>query len=507
MRESSGFKLPTIKRFITKLLLNKKAQVAIILALGLLVRLYRINNPLLDWHAWRQADTASVTARYVAEGIDLLKPKYHDLSNIPSGLSNPEGYRMVEFPIINAVTASFLTVVPQLDLTITSRFISILASIATALSLFWLIKQIGSYKLALLSALFFCFLPFSIYYGRVVLPEPHFLFFNTMSLASFSTYLSTHNSSKKTMFWWISMLSLALTLLIKPFGLFLAPAYFGLILFHNKQALTHLSTYLFALAACLPMIAWRKWILHFPEGIPASNWLYNHQNIRFRPAWFRWLFWERLSKLIGGYIAPLIIAFNLIKKDKLLVFEISWWLSTLLFFSVIASGNIQHDYYQVFVLPVYSFSLARGILLLQHWLEIKLGKLSRITQKKAIQISTAIACTLSLSMILISWIKIHGYFNVNHWEYQKAGQEANQLLPNDAKVIAPAQGDTMFLFQTKRYGWPIGGEVSNKILEGATHYISITNDSETIKIEKKYHALKKTDDFVIIDLSNERTQD
>src|SRR5689334_19814520 len=77
----------------------------IILIIATVMRLYRITNPLADWHSFRQADTASVTREYVKHGIDLLHPTYHDLSNIQSGKDNPKGYRMVEFPLVNAGTA------------------------------------------------------------------------------------------------------------------------------------------------------------------------------------------------------------------------------------------------------------------------------------------------------------------------------------------------------------------------------------------------------------------
>src|SRR5688572_9428886 len=76
-----------------------------IVVLALIVRLYKVTSEPLDWHAFRQADTASVTREYVKHGIDLLRPHYHDLSNIQSGEDNLEGYRMVEFPLVNAVTA------------------------------------------------------------------------------------------------------------------------------------------------------------------------------------------------------------------------------------------------------------------------------------------------------------------------------------------------------------------------------------------------------------------
>jgi hypothetical protein len=102
---------------------------------------------------------------------------------------------------------------------------------------------------------------------------------------------------------------------------------------------------------------------------------------------------------------------------------------------------------------------------------------------------------------MISWQKVKGYFNVNNWEYQKAGEEVNQLLPKEAIVIAPANGDTLFLFQTKRSGWPIGYYIPEKIEAGATHYISTNSNKETNELESKYHTIKKTSEYVLLDLT------
>ncbi|MBN3039893.1 MAG: hypothetical protein JW867_02075, partial [Candidatus Omnitrophica bacterium] len=79
--------------------------ISIIIIIAFTARLYKIDNPLADWHSWRQVDTSAVTRRYIKDGTDLLHPRYDDLSNIPSGLDNPQGYRFVEFPIINGLTA------------------------------------------------------------------------------------------------------------------------------------------------------------------------------------------------------------------------------------------------------------------------------------------------------------------------------------------------------------------------------------------------------------------
>ena len=63
------------------------------------VRLYRFDGPIADWHSWRQSDTSAVSRNFVKYGFDILHPKFDDLSNVPSGLDNPNGYRFVEFLI------------------------------------------------------------------------------------------------------------------------------------------------------------------------------------------------------------------------------------------------------------------------------------------------------------------------------------------------------------------------------------------------------------------------
>ena len=80
--------------------------VASIIFLGLLLRLYRFDGPIADWHSWRQADTSAVSRIFVEKGFDILHPKYLDISNIQTGKDNPEGLRFVEFPLYNIFQAA-----------------------------------------------------------------------------------------------------------------------------------------------------------------------------------------------------------------------------------------------------------------------------------------------------------------------------------------------------------------------------------------------------------------
>ena len=84
----------------------------------------------------------------------------------------------------------------------------------------------------------------------------------------------------------------------------------------------------------------------------------------------------------------------------------------------------------------------------------------------------------------------------------EVGKIVDELLPKDAKVIAMYGGDTAFLYQTNRQGWPIGFEIEDKIKKGATHYVSLDPlDIEPETLAEKYTTLKEGDGYIIISLT------
>src|SRR3989344_4056 len=102
----------------------------LILVFALSLRLYKINTPLADFHSWRQADTASVARNFAERDFNLLEPRYHDFSNIQSGLENPQGYRFVEFPVYNAIIAALWKYIPLTSLEIYGRLVTIFFSLS-----------------------------------------------------------------------------------------------------------------------------------------------------------------------------------------------------------------------------------------------------------------------------------------------------------------------------------------------------------------------------------------
>ncbi len=473
---------------LSKLCTHKQWLLPLLLILGgALIRLNWVGTPVLDWHAWRQADTASVTYEYVQHGVDLLAPTFHDISNIPSGEFNPAGYRMVEFPIVNALQAWLLRAIPALPFTSTLRAFAIGAGVISMIALYDLVKQLSGRHTALWSLAAFAVLPFSIFYTRVVLPEPYVIMGMTVSLAAFIRWLQVEEAQKtdegtsrrlQSWGWYsLSLLALIVTFLLKPFVAFFAPVYAALIwYFSDWKRFFDWRIWLYGIIAVLPFGAWRWWIQRYPAGIPANDWLFNGDGIRFRPAWARWLFYERITKLIFGWLGAGIVLLNLLRLHKRDTWVYAaWWLSALLYFSVIATGNVRHDYYQAILIPLFAISLGRGL-----------------------QISTELYETLREKN---AWLPRCGGFNTNHPEYRAAGMRVREVVPADAQIIAPAMGDTQFLFQTRRSGWPIGFSIDEKIDRGAAYYVTTSLDDEAHELMEKYRILEQTQQFVIIDLT------
>lgn len=473
------------------------APLVIVVILAFVLRLYRINYPLLDWHSFRQADTASITREYIKHGINLLEPKYHDLASIQSGIDNLDGYRMVEFPIINAFTATLINTIPVLPLVPTSRMISILFSLWTIISIYFLTEILSGKKAATAAALTFGVLPYIVYYSRVILPEPIMVSFLTASIFGFAKWLKD-----RSLKWYIySMLCLMMALLLKPFAIFLAPVYLSLgWYFKGKKLLKSPLFYIFPIISIVPVFLWREWITKFPSGIPDSVWLYNGNFIRLRPAWFRWLGYERVLKMMLGFAGILLIPFSLVDKQKDTIVYLAWWLGILIYFIVFATGNVQHDYYQNLMAPILAISIGKGAVILRTYLEKLLIKKPIIPTFYVPWTSLGVVGFIYITMLFFGWHQVKGFFNVNHWELQEAGKTVDAKVPTDAKVIAPYLGDTAFLFQTNRTGWPIGGNIEDKIKLGATHYVTTTNDKEAQELSEKYFIIEKTDKYILIDL-------
>ncbi len=478
---------------MSKLFRNQYFWLILILFGAFAVRLYKIDSPIADWHSWRQADTAAVTRNFVKEGFNPFIPKYDDFSGVSEQpMNNPNRFRFVEFPIYNIAVYPLYIMFGVDDKY--SRLVSVLFSLGSIVFLYLLAKKNFGIRIGLFTASVYAFLPFNIFFSRTTLPEPTFLFF-TLGMMYFVDKWISKNSFN---IGFAAIFFTVVAFLCKPWAIFFTPPLFYSLFSRYGLKKIPKKFIISALLAILPFIIWRLWILQQPEGIPASNWLLNGDHIRFRPAFWWWIVSERIGREILGATGFVLFIIGLLLKPKNGNFFMHiWLLSMFTYFCVFATGNVRHNYYQYIFVPIAAVFLTQGFLVL-----------IRGVQDFVPRFWTIILAILFLPLsFYFSWIQVKEFYKINNPVIIEAGRKADKILPKNAVVVAPYNGDTAFLYQTNRPGWAV---VALPLVElvadyGVTDYISTSRDDQTNWVLRHFQILEDNPRFVIADLTNIKT--
>lgn len=479
--------------------------IILILFFTLAPRLYKINNPIADHHSWRQADTAAVARNFIKDEFNILKPRIDNLTPISSmAVPNPNRFFMTELPLYSFIVANLYLIFGIHEYI--GRLVSVGFSLGTVLMLYFLVRRLIGKREAIVAAFTFALMPFSIYFSRVFMPEPAMLFY-TVGAILFTDIWAESNKSR-----WMVLASVfsALALLTKPFTVFVMPVVFYLILRKFKFSIfKKWQFYFFVLITFLPLILWRSYISHFPASIPASEWLFDINGLRFKGAFFHWIFVERFDILMltaGGVALVIAGLLKPVTKRDGFVWHL-WFLGLLIYTAVFAGGNVTHDYYQVPFIPIFAVLLARGA----GWIL----DLATNFYQKLFNFSVIVVCFVS--MLAFGWFEVRNFYPIQGG-VDLAGPEVDKLTRKDALVIAGDTADVTLLYNTNRHGWVTGyGSVypntAEKIEElrkaGAGYYVTTKvsdifnpkNEFGTYMLST-YKILKKTNDYVIFDLSN-----
>ncbi|MDZ7587280.1 MAG: hypothetical protein U0946_05985, partial [Patescibacteria group bacterium] len=170
------------------------------------------------------------------------------------------------------------------------------------------------------------------------MPDPTFV---SLSIISFYFFIK----NKYVLF----SLVFALAMLVKPYAIFiLLPIFYWALISHK------LKQFFFSLLSLIPFLLWRYHYSLHPEANFDTSWLFNRTGIRFTGAFFRWLIYDRMNRLIfatGGFVLLIIgLLRSYLDKKKALVFV--WFLSVVAYMTIFAMGNVTHDYYQLPIMPV-----------------------------------------------------------------------------------------------------------------------------------------------------------
>lgn len=150
----------------------------IIVGFSLLVHLPGITSPLLDYHAHRQTQTASMSRNFVRHGMNFFQPML-DARGRPQraetefqpmlDASGRPKRAETEFPLYSYLVAVLYRVFGTHD--IIGRLVSCMFAAWGAVFLYRLVRIRLSEPIALLSALVMCVIPVHVYFTRTFQPE------------------------------------------------------------------------------------------------------------------------------------------------------------------------------------------------------------------------------------------------------------------------------------------------------------------------------------------------
>ncbi|MDO8657813.1 MAG: glycosyltransferase family 39 protein [Candidatus Levybacteria bacterium] len=473
----------------------------IILLGAFAVRLYHFDAPVADVHSWRQVDTSAVSRNFVKNGFDLLRPKFEDLSIAVSLTDNPQGYRFVEFPIYNAAQAGLFILFDKFTLEEWGRLVTIFSCLISIVFLYLLVAKYMNARTGLFAASFFAFIPYSIYYGRVILPDQSMVAVVLVGTYFFSNWIEKPKFSIYNFQFSIAVAAIAAAFLLKPYALFFTLPLIYLV-WHRFGfgLLKKWQLWIFLIVTIVPFGLWRLWMNQpeFLPGIARSDWLFNGNHIRFKGAFFHWLFADRIGRLILGYWGVPFFVLGILQKinKKENWFFFYFIVSSLAYMTVIATGNIQHEYYQVLIIPTLAIFMGKGVDIVFE----KRDVFNRWVSYVAIAVSVAF-------MLAFGWFAVRDNYSIQHPHIIDAGQAVDRLTPKDAKVVAPYNGDTVFLYYTNRQGWPVFDRSYRAFKEAGASYIAFADPSqEDLNNEQLFKAVIITPTYAIFDMTKPTAQ-
>jgi hypothetical protein len=309
----------------------------------------------------------------------------------------------------------------------------------------------------------------------------------------FDLWINQNSRFKAIALFILTLIFSAGAFLIKPFaGFFMLPMVYLAFEKYGVSFLKKWQLWVLAVLAILPFGAWRIWMQQYPAGIPQSWWLFNGSNIRFKGAFFQWLFAQRIGEMFLGYWGLVIFGLGMIfTQKKNYLFFVSFLAGSLLYLFVVATGNVQHDYYQIPIIPSLAIFLGiGGAFLLNPAKEI-------ISKYKTIPIFIISV----LFMFAFAWFAVRAFYDIDNPSIIVAGAAVDKLTPKNAKVIANYNGDTTFLYQTKRKGWASFEESLPQMIQMGAGYLALVNPTlADIHLGTMYKIIAQTPQYIIFDL-------
>ncbi|WP_148207048.1 ArnT family glycosyltransferase [Heliomicrobium modesticaldum] len=171
--------------------------------IGLLLRLKGLDSPFVDFHGWRQGDTAAVARYFYEREFNLLRPQ------LPY-YGAPPNYAELEFSLVPAIAAGLYYIFGEASWV--ARTVIILFSLWSLVSVYRIGAHFWGLWPGLVAALTMAVQPFYVYFSRSFQPDVPML---ALSLAALADFLAWSREGSRAHAW-RGCLWLTLAVLVKP---------------------------------------------------------------------------------------------------------------------------------------------------------------------------------------------------------------------------------------------------------------------------------------------------
>ncbi len=442
---------------------NAWAIPTILFIISFTVRLYRINTPPIDVHAWRQAITVAVAKNYILEDANILRPRQNEL--LPA--DNYERYMFLEFPIYQYSVAllyklfGFQNWIP--------RLVTIFISSVTSIFIYLITLHIFKSKFAgFMSGMLFTLFPVSYFFGRATIPDMTGLMFFTL----YVLLLISNRQTKRKSVYTLSSLSLAISIIIKPYYLIYSPLllmelYALRKIFYNNIKILFRYIAIYGLIMIAPYVLWVSYYTYFfPEALPKAH-MYS---IIGAPSsgyllYIRSMLMERFSYTLftfTGFTLSLIgcvLYFTNLKWgtciNQFRRFMGAWGVLGIMYLLIVTDGNLQHQYYQLPFVPLICIFTTLSLLYITDSIRFYIhshrwGRLFGIL----------LLCGLGAATYLYQSYQIFSVWYASDVPYYPELPSITKIIsPGDRVVTTGYYRNPTFLDLTHRQGWPINSEL------------------------------------------------
>jgi len=492
---------------------------AVVVLLGLAIRLHGINLPLVESHQIRQAQTAMMARNLYDDNMNIFRTRLDIFGNLP-------GYIIMEFPLMHGITALLYYLFGVHEMI--GRLVSVAFSVGAMFLMYGLARRFLSRAGALAALTLYVFSPMNIFFSRAFMPESSMMFFVVGAVYFFLKWLD-----RKTLSLYLTaIIFAAIACLTKPTAaLIFAPILAAWFLKYKRGLFRRFDFWLYMLLTMTPFVLWTAYAHYFNAINPhpfgyGVNWIELIMTRGITEHWFD----PKFYTFVGGSIILLLLTpLGFIgavtgvlcagRGDKRKILY-SWLGAIILYFYVLAGPNSWHIYYQLHLLPLAVLFFGFTV----EWLLNKQNFIKEMFKKKSVIWLGTGLLLLTLAGYGVGYFKyfVYMYDTTLRMPYAlEVAEIIKEHTPQNSFIVLnqpdAVPGVIAYYSRSRAQQFKVSetaiAELKDLRARGATTYVAIdtkygsgvkaTQGNKTFwrYLNKKYKAIALTDHYLVFDLT------